>query len=500
MTQAVIQRLDAWLERTYDACLAFADWLLARRSAELVLLACVAFGAVAINQLILDNFPNSGDEYVYLYQAATLASGRLTNAAPPKAEAFAFNYIVHEGSRLYGTFPVGWPLVLAAAMWVGMPVWLVNPILGAVTLVLVAHLGRRLHSPRVGVLAAAIVGISSFFLFNAASYFSHTFCGTLLLAAACLAAREDRSPAWVPIGVGALIGWAVLARYLTGVVGGIPIVLLLLRGDIRPWRTLALFGLGGLPWAVVLGFYNHALTGSPWELTTTPLTRSLWFREGFVLRGADIWSTQLLRFFLWTPPLLVLVYLVYLRIAPRETRRGAIDWLLLLMAGTLYFYVERGGNQYGPRFYYEVFPFLVIFAAAHVFREARFRDKAPVDRVMFGLMAVSLAVAPLSLVAHGIIEERVVDERMDPYRTVREAKLTNALVLVGGRVGTERSMAADDLTRNGTVFSGNVLYGLDISPEENCRVASAYPGRAAYVYVWDRVMGRGTLEPVVCPR
>lgn len=499
LISAIGTRLNRFLDRAYDACLALADGLLAHRSAVLALLAAVALVAIAINRLVLHDFPNSGDEYVYLYQAATLASGRLTNAAPPEAEAFAFNYIVQDGARLYGTFPIGWPLVLAIAMRAGIPVWLVNPLIGVLSLVLVARLGTRLYNARVGVLAATIVGVSSFFLFNAASYFSHTFCATLLLGAACLAARDDRSPAWVPIGVGFLVGWAVLARYLTGVVVGIPIVLLLLRGGVPAGRTLVLCCVGGLPWVVVLALYNHALTGSPWQLTTTPLTRSLWFRPGFVLRGADIWSTQLLRFAQWTPPLVLLIYLVYLRTAPRETRRGAIDWLLLLMAGTLYFYVERGGNQYGPRFYYEVFLFFVIFASAHLFREARFRDKARIDRVMFGMMAASLAAAPVALVAHGAIEERVVHERVDPFRTVREAGLENALVLIGGRVGTERSMAADDLTRNGTAFSGSVLYGLDISPEENCRVASAYPDRAPYVYVWDRARGRGTLESVVCP-
>ena len=30
--------------------------------------------------------------------------------------------------------------------------------------------------------------------------------------------------------------------------------------------------------------------------------------------------------------------------------------MLVVMAATLYFFAERGGNQYGPRFHYEVFP------------------------------------------------------------------------------------------------------------------------------------------------
>lgn len=500
-THAAIRRLDRLFDRTYEACLRLADATLARPVVAIACLLLVVAGSVAINQLVLHDFPNSGDEYVYLYQASTLADGRLTNAAPSEPAAFEFNYIARTGGRLYGTFPIGWPLVLALAMRLGIPVWLINPLLGAVTLVLVARLGALLYNPRVGLLAAVVVGVSGFFLFNASSYFSHTFCGALLLGAACLAARDDRTPVWVPLGVGFLIGWAVLARYLTGVVCGIPIVLLLLRGGMPLVRTLGLLALGGLPWVAVLYSYNEAMTGSPWSLTTMSLTHSLWFRPGFVLRGADIWSTQLLRFLLWTPPLLVLVYFVYLRIAPRETRRGAVDWLLLLMAGTLYFYVERGGNQYGPRFYYEVFLFLAIFATANVFREARFQDKARIDRVLFGLLAGSLVAAPISFATHAVIEHQVVHERLDPFRMAQDAHLTNALVLIGGRVGTERSMAAMDLTRNGTTFTDDpVLYGLDIGPAENCRVASAYPERTPYLYVWDHAASKGALAPMVCKR
>ncbi len=127
--------------------------------------------------------------------------------------------------------------------------------------------------------------------------------------------------------------------------------------------------------------YNAALSGSPWRLTTTPITVSHWFADGVVLRGADILATHLLRHLLWTPPALVVAYLVYLGAAPRDTRRGLLEWMLMLMAGVLYFYMERGGNQYGPRFHYEAFPFAALFVAANVFRERELSEK-PTTRPM----------------------------------------------------------------------------------------------------------------------
>lgn len=497
---SVVSGLTALCDRLYSSCLALADGVLAHRGMVLLIgVPLLTLLLVGINQLVLQDFPNSGDEYVYLYQAATLTAGRLWNEAPLQPEAFAFNYVVHEGDRVWGSFPIGWPLLLALAMALRAPVWLVNPILGTLSLLLVACLGQRLHNARVGVLAALVMGTSAFFLFNAASYFSHTFCGALLVGAACLAAREDRTSPWVPMGVGFLLGWAVLTRYYTGVICGVAIVAWLLRSGVVRTRTLALCGLGGVPWVALLLAYNSALTGSPWELTTTPVTYSRWFASGWALRGADIWSTQLLRFAQWTPPFLIAVYVVYLRVAAKEVRRGALDWMLVLMAATLYFYVERGGNQYGPRFYYEVFPFLVIFVTANLFREPRFGDASIRDRIAFGLIAASVAVMPIWFAVHAVIEHQVIAERTDPYKQVRDAGLTHALVLIGGRVGTRRSMAAMDLTRNGIDFSGEVLYGLDISPADNCRLVARYPTRRPFLYVWDWLMRRGVLAPIVCP-
>ena len=193
----------ASLARLYAWCVRVADQVHAHRVAVCLIGApLITLALVAINQLVLLDFPNSGDEYVYLYQARTMAGGRLWNAPVTPADVFAVNYIVQEPLRTFGSFPVGWPLALAAALALHVPAWLVNPVLGALTLGLVWLLGARLYAPHVGVLAAVLVAVSPFFAFNAASYFSHTFCGALLLGAACLAAREDRTPWWVPVSIG----------------------------------------------------------------------------------------------------------------------------------------------------------------------------------------------------------------------------------------------------------------------------------------------------------
>jgi hypothetical protein len=496
---AIATRFSERLARLYARVVAIADaadrrrWLVGVVGAPLVILTLVA-----INQWVLLDFPNSGDEYNYIYEAQTFAAGRLWNTPLLPAEIFATNYIVQEPLRAFSSFPFGWPLLIALALAAGLPIWLINPLLGTLTLGLVWWLGARLHHGRVGVLAAGVVATSPFFLFNAASYFSHTFCGALLLGAACVASRDDRRPRWVPVLVVFLIGWAVAARYLTGVICGVPIVLWLLRPGAPRVRTVALVAVGGLPWVLALAAYNQAMTGNPLRLTTTTLTVSLWLRDGWLLRSADILSTHLLRHLLWTPPALVLAYAFYLKAAPPETRRGPLDWMLAITVLVLYFYVERGGNQYGPRFHYEVFLFAVPFVVANIFHSNDLAAAPARDRWMFALLTASVLVMPVSFVVQARTEHQVIVERMDPFLQATAAGLRDALVLIGDRVGSARSIAPSDLTRNGIDHDGPVLYGLDQRDDRPCDWARRVPGRRPYLYVWDHANQRGALAPLAC--
>lgn len=500
MIEAGVPAVAGGAARLYAATLNAAAWLDAHRWRVAAVGGALLIAVLAwLHLVVLAGFANSGDEYVYLLQARTLLAGRLWWPAPAPVDLFTTSYVAIDGGRLFGTFPPGWPLALALAMAAGVPAWLVNPLIGVATLALVWTLGTQLYDGRTGALSAATLAVSPFFLFNAASYFSHPWCGLLLLAAASLAARDDRRPWWVATLTGALIGWAVITRYFTGAVAALPIVWWLLRPGVTQPRTIALVVLGGLPWVAGLMAYDTALTGSPWHLTMTGLTTSRWFANGWLLRGADIFASHLVRHLLWTPPVLVVAYVIYLRRGSADLRRGWFAWLPAAMALLLFFYVERGGNQYGARFHAEVFPFLVIVVVAHVFRAASYAVATPLDRVMFGLLAASVAVMPVVFTVHAVIEHAVVHERLHPFALATALGLDGALVLIAGRVGTRRSMAAEDLTRNPPGERARVLFGIDPGAGSRCAAVAAVPDRAVYLYRWDVAARDGTMSPLHCP-
>lgn len=492
-----MNRTARWASLSYDACLDAADrcerhrWRLLAVGAPIV---AAALLAVAIG--VLQAFPNSGDEYTYLYQAATLAEGRLRNPLPAAPQFFETIYIAHGGGHAYGTFPIGWPLLLAAVLRLGLPTVAVAPVLGVLTLVLMYLVGRELYGPRAGMLSTALTAVCPFFVLNAASYFSHVWCGCLLLAATLAAALATRGHAAFAAAAGFLIGWAVLTRYFTGAVVGIAIVAWMLRrADGRRLVLATLAAIGGLPWIGLLAWYNVSVTGSAWSLTTMPATASLWFAAGALTRGPDILATQILRLLLWTPPALMAAYAVYLRRAPQPRRHPELEWLLIVTAIVLVAYVNRGGNQYGPRFYYEAALFAILFTTANLFAEPMFDAKPPRDRRLWLGVALSVVCLPFLLVYHLYAAGDTVRERRSPYTAA--AGLGPAIVVMAGRIGTRRSMDVRDLVRNDFAHTNPVLFALDLGAA-NCGLAAAYPGRVLLRYQWSAVVGRSTLRRIHC--
>jgi hypothetical protein len=335
------------------------------------------------------------------------------------------------------------------------------------------------------------------FLFNAASFFSHTLCGLLLTSAAWLAlvsGRDHRMAA--AAAAGWLVGWAVVTRYFAGASVGMAVALAIAWPAPSRWRRLLWFALGGLPWVAALAWHNDVLVGSPWLLSLSAKddTSWRWFASGWVTRGPDMLATNLLRLLLWTPPALLVVYGLWLKWAPGALRRG-LEWVPVAVVASLFFYIGRGGNQYGPRYYYEALPFMVVFVGAMVAATGG-GEGHPRRRRLVGWLALSVALALPITAGLAWYERRVVTERTDVYTQVRTQRLQRAVVLLAGRVGTLRSMSALDLTRNAIGFTAGVVFALD-RPGDERDLASRFPGHRFYRYRWDPRTSRGWLEPIV---
>jgi hypothetical protein len=86
------------------------------RAAAWLVIGFGAVGALAI-VWVLRAFPNSGDEYDYLFEARTFLAGRLWNPVPALPDLFAHFHILFTNGKWVAGYPPGWPLLLA---WISM--------------------------------------------------------------------------------------------------------------------------------------------------------------------------------------------------------------------------------------------------------------------------------------------------------------------------------------------------------------------------------------------
>jgi hypothetical protein len=442
---------------------------------------------------ILRAFPNSGDEYAYLFQARTFLAGRLWNPPPPLPALFAhYDILIWHGKWMAGYTP-GWSLLLAAVMGLRLPPWLAAPLCGGVLLFAALKLGQKRAGVLGGILAAALIALSPFFLFNAGSYLDNLPAATAGLLFCWAAVAFLDHPRWPnAISAGLALGVLGLIRSQDAALFGLPFAVeFLLRAQRRHYRLAPAIILAGLPFLAALLFYNYALFGSLLPQTTLeyPKVRlglfpvDQWGHHFTPLDELLFFAKRMILMVNWTSLLLVLGYVAAFGFVAYRRRLTFLDFIFPAYVLGFMLVPFFGGNQYGPRYYFEAFPLIVltvVSALVPLLQDSRFLRWRP--------FAVSLLVAhgATCLAATAIIApyfRTVVDQRMDLYDQVQAHDLHNAVVVVHSSTGMvfQQPMLPPDLTRNGVAADQNVLYVLDI-PDQVRKLHKLFPKRRFYIY------------------
>jgi len=451
-------------------------------------------------------FPNSSDEYDYLFQAKTFLAGRLWNPIPPQHEFFAFDWQFFHDGRWTTYYPPGWPLLLAAAQGLQMPAWVVSPLLGGILLFAMFKLGERRDGNLGGVFAVALTALSPFFLFNAASYFMHVPAAAAGLLFCWLGAdfleRPIASRAWL---TGISLGALGLIRPEDVPVFSLPFAAeFLWRARSAHYRHVLLVVLGGLPFLGCLALYNHAVVGSvipniaSFRATSAHFGLSgvnMYGQQRTPLEDLNFAASRIVMLAEWSSPILVLGYVAAFSWLAAKRRLSFYDFVFPLFVITYLFVPFWGGNQYGPRYYFEGYPFIVLTTVSGLV--TLLNNKLRVSRQSFaGAMVLAhAAICIVSVTVIALFMRTVVNERMDLYDQVRAEHLRNAVVLIRSSTGRILPMGPTELTRNGIAHDGNVIYALDI-PQRLQDLERLFPHRQFYIYSRDPEKAKGTLQPL----
>jgi Dolichyl-phosphate-mannose-protein mannosyltransferase len=480
---------------------------LALRRGERFIMAGLVFTggvfATLIGKFVFDDYPYSGDEWSYVLQAEIFSQGRLHANSPAHPRFFDVWGMVNNG-KFYAWAPPGWPLLLASGILLQVP-WLVNPVVGALTLLSVYCLGRLVYDTSVALLAVFFMLFSPFFLLHSASYFAHSSSLLFITLFVFFCARgierqTDRDFLWA----GLCGSMALLIRPFDQVVAFCPLgaylLLLALRGRVAV-RQLAWFAIGHGVGVILLLGYNLLQTGHP---------LTLGYHVGYgqslfdpYLPGRHFIAEYLLHLLVWAFPLmppLALLYSVWLGEAwaksPSEQRWDALLLLVFLSNVLWYAFVPfHYWVGYGPRYYFASFFALALLGARGAMAlldrlERRWPTGEGVS-LAAGALGICAALSLFWVFPVKLAEaHRFIVARQALYRMVDRTQLDNAAIFI-------RSVSGDflpwNLTRNPPDFRGKVLYVHDLEGLNHLLIGQ-YPGRKFFLYEYDE-----TKPPILRP-
>jgi Dolichyl-phosphate-mannose-protein mannosyltransferase len=462
-----------------------------------------AVSAMLIGQFIFQDFPYSGDEWSYFLQAEIFSRGRLQVDPPPHPRFFDVWGMVNNG-RFYSWAPPGWPLLLQPGVLLGAP-WLVNPVLGALTLLVIYRLGELVYDRATSLLALFFMLFSPFFILHSASYLSHP--SSLFFIALCVffyarGIEREASRDFFLAGLCGSLSFLIRPFDQVAIFSllGAYLLLLVLKRKVAVQQLLWL-GISQAIGVLLLLAYNYLQTGNP---------LTLGYHVGYDgplfdvrLLGRQFIAEYFLHLCVWTfpfLPLLALLYSIWLGATGRrsltEQRWDALLLLVFLSNVLWYAFVPfHYWAGYGPRYYYGSFFALALLGAKGAIAVLDRLKRCWPSGEGVGLAAAALGICS-ALSIFWVFPVKLADTyraiaaRQALYQMVDRAQLDNAVIFIRAVIGDFQPW---NLTRNSPDFRGKVLYVHDLG-DLNHVLIEQFPGRTFFIYEYDE-----TKPPILRP-
>ena len=469
----VVERLRRWRDALLGSGVPVSDDEAPRVdrfaliTAALVVLACALLAV-----FVYERHPHLQDEVAYLFQARTLATGRIALPNPPVPRAFELFLIATGGSGWYSPVPPGWAAALVPGVLLGVP-WLVNPVLSGVNILLGYLVLQPLIGRRSARLTTLLLAMSPWSLFLGMSFMPHTFTLSCALVATLgvMTARRTGHARWAWLG-GSALGVMASVRQLDAMVMAAALGLWSIGLGGRRLRATAIFGLvlGSMVLAAPLLPYNRHFTGKPGYFPMMAYNDSLFGKgandygfgknrgmgwaldpnpghgpvDGVINATLNVTAMQP-TLFGWAIGSLLVAYLSVVGGAIRRADRLMLGVIALTFTAYFFNYFA-GGPDFGARYWYlMVVPLGALTASGVLWVGPRIGSNAiDGEARTFAALALLAFAATVTFVPWSAVDKywHYRGMRPDLRALHRERHFAHGLVLVAGRELPDYASAA----------------------------------------------------------
>lgn len=442
---------------------------------------------ITANQAVLMDCQESGDEYAYIISAKLFSMGKLSVPSPPHSMFFSYWHVINDG-KYYGKYPPGWPFFLSLGMIAGTPM-ASNLAFGLLTLVVVYLMGEEFFSRDTGITAAVLMGISPYFIFNSASYFSHTSMLFFVTLFTYVYLRNMESEKTVNYFIlGATLGIAFNIRPLDAVVIGacffahyaLTVWSRFREGSLRAGRLfhggfIFVFGLG--VFIAIFLLYNHVQTGNaflmPFQKYNPRDSISFGLESEKLQMMKSLTASLLKKLVVWVPfSLLIFIALACTRGRQKNTAILLFSTIIATLAAYSLYWAD-GLNQYGPRYLYSAASSIFLLTGA-----AFIKIKEKSNGAYYAFMAIALVYSiGLFVYTSPLYHEKIVSKKA-MYDAVTERNISNAIIFHGWNHNFI-PMPAGDYIKNDINFNEPVIYVMD-QGDKDSMLMKDYPSRSYY--------------------
>ena len=437
-------------------------------------IACITAALIACALLVYRGHPLSMDEYAPVFQARIFARGALVAHVPPELVQRLIPPIrwfieASPDGRLVSSYWPGFALLLAPFAWLGAP-WLLNPLIGGATLLVIWRIARGLWPDTAAAgWAVLLTAASPAFVVNAISLYSMP---AHLLASLCFAALLlDPTPRrlFLAGAVGSLA--LTLHNPVPHTLFALPFIVAL---AVRPGRVgkLGALAAGYLPGIALLGagwFWVRAqIGGNPETVAGGAGALSVLTRLAFALPSASsFWSrgVNLAELALWAVPGLLALACIGAVWRRSEPAVRLLTASALLTAVAYVFVPYDQGHGWGYRYFHAAWGALPLLAAGALEHP---RAVAPLRKT-----ALIGALASL-LLGNGLRLGQVRSFIDSQLRQIPSAPAPARLEVVFLR--PDRGYYTVDLVQNDPFLDGSRWILLSRGPDEDARLMARFPG------------------------